>query len=285
MIKKFASLITLIIIVTIVITLWGGAENQLAEQGNDSKDRISNHEENAYLHLYEQMDWYKEGSDLRLIQSYVGTTTRPADYTAWVYDNDLAIIALIDKGTPEDMSRSKILCDALIWAQNHDHDFKDGRMRDGYWANDLSDPSGKYSSIKSSGSGTGNMAWTIIALLRYYEVTENKTYLSASICMSNWIYENTYDIRGSGGYTGGYADNDFDEKLEKIEWKSTEHNIDTYVAFMKLYEITKNSTWRERALHAETFVVAMWDEGEGHFWTGTTNDGITINKGVRSLDV
>ncbi|MGP8322121.1 MAG: hypothetical protein ACT6FE_07370 [Methanosarcinaceae archaeon] len=285
MIKKFASLITLIIIVTIVITLWGGAENQLAEQGNDSKDRISNHEENAYLHLYEQMDWYKEGSDLRLIQSYVGTTTRPADYTAWVYDNDLAIIALIDKGTPEDMSRSKILCDALIWAQNHDHDFKDGRMRDGYWANDLSDPSGKYSSIKSSGSGTGNMAWTIIALLRYYEVTENKTYLSASICMSNWIYENTYDIRGSGGYTGGYADNDFDEKLEKIEWKSTEHNIDTYVAFMKLYEITKNSTWRERALHAETFVVAMWDEGEGHFWTGTTNDGITINKGIRPLDV
>ena len=173
MIKRLASLITLIITVTIVMALGGGEENQLAEQGNDSRDVISNHEENAYLHFYEQMDWYKEGSDLRLIQSYVGTTTRPADYTAWVYDNDLAIIALIDKGTPEDMSRAKILCDALIWAQNHDHDFKDGRIRDGYWASNLSDSSGKYSSIKSPGSGTGNMAWTIIALLRYYEVTEN----------------------------------------------------------------------------------------------------------------
>lgn len=285
-IKILASLIALSITVAIVIILWGGAENQLSEQGNDSRYVISNNEKNAYLHLYKQMDWYKEGSDLRLIQSYVGTTTQPTDYTAWVYDNNLAIIALIDKGTPEDMSRAKILCNTLIWAQNHDPNFKDGRIRDGYRASDLSDSSGKYSSIKSLGSGTGNMAWTIIALLRYYENTENKTYLNASICMSNWIHENTYDIRGAGGYTGGYEDKDFvDLNLEKIEWKSTEHNIDTYVAFMKLYEITKNSIWQERALHAETFVVAMWDEGEGHFWTGTTNDGITINKGVKPLDV
>jgi nitrogen fixation-related uncharacterized protein len=113
MVKRLASIMIFITTVIIVIILWGGAENQLAEQGNDSRDVISNHEENAYLHLYEQMDWYKEGSDLRLIQSYVGTTTQLTDYTAWVYDNNLTIIALIDKGTPEDMSRAKIFISSI----------------------------------------------------------------------------------------------------------------------------------------------------------------------------
>ncbi len=158
-------------------------------------------EENAYLHLYEQMDRYKNGSSLRLIQSYVETPTHPNDYTAWVYDNDLALLALIKRGAPEDMSRAKILADALVWVQNHDQDFSDGRIRDGYWANSLS--SGNNSSIKSPGSGTGNMAWTIIALVRYYEVTGNTTYLNAAERLGNWIND-SYDIRSAGGYTGGY---------------------------------------------------------------------------------
>lgn len=249
-------------------------------------------EEKAYLHLYEQMDRYKKGGALRLIQSYVGTPTYPDNpddiYMAWVYDNDLAILALIDRGTPEDISRAKILCDALIWCQKNDQDFNDGRIRDGYWANDLKDPSGKSSSIKSPGSGTGNMAWTIISLLRccevtYYEVTRDTTYLNAAEHLGNWINDTCYDTRGEGGYTGGYAG--WGPNQTEFQWKSTEHNIDVYVAFMKLYEATDNSTWRERAIHAKMFAEAMRDEGEGHFWTGTMNDGITINKGVRPLDV
>ena len=238
-------------------------------------------EEKAYSHLYEQMDRYESGGTLRLIQSYAGTSDNPDDYMAWVYDNDLAILALIDRGTPEDMSRAKILCDALIWCQNHDQNFNDGRIRDGYWANDLRDLSGENSSINSPGSGTGNMAWTIIALLRYYEATGEVTYLNASKHMGNWICNNCYDTRGAGGCTGGYTE----WEPAKLEWKSTEHNIDVYVAFMKLYEATGNFTWQERALHAKTFVEAMWNKSEGHFWTGTTDDGITINKDVRPLDV
>ena len=50
----------LVITVIIIMVLGGGAENKLVEQGNDSRDVISNHEENAYLHFYEKMDWYKE---------------------------------------------------------------------------------------------------------------------------------------------------------------------------------------------------------------------------------
>ena len=68
----------------------------------------SHGEEAAYSHLYEQMDRYEDGSALRLIRSYAGTSTNPDDCMVWVYDNDLAILALIDRGTPEDMSRAKI---------------------------------------------------------------------------------------------------------------------------------------------------------------------------------
>lgn len=241
----------------------------------------SHGEEAAYSHLYEQMDRYEDGSTLRLIRSYAGTPTNPDDCMAWVYDNDLAILALIDRGTPEDMSRAKILCDSLIWCQNHDRSFNDGRIRDGYRANYLKDLTDENSSIKSPGSGAGNMAWTIIALLRYYEAAGDTTYLNASECVGNWIYDNCQDTRGAGGYTGGYTE----WEAEKLEWKSTEHNIDVYVAFTKLYEATGNSAWRERALHAKTFVNSMWDENEGHFQTGTMDDGITINKDVRPLDV
>ena len=185
-------------------------------------------EENASLHIYEQMDKYKTGAELRLVESYVDD-----DFTAWVYDNDLAILALVDIGTTEDISRAKILCDTLVWCQNHDQYFSDGRIRDGYWATDIK--SGNNSSIKSPGSGTGNMAWTIIALLRCYDVSKNETYLDASKRLGNWIYNNCNDSRGAGGYTGGYVDENFDWVLEKATWKSTEHNIDVYVAFMKLY--------------------------------------------------
>jgi hypothetical protein len=63
----------------------------------------------------------------------------------------------------------------------------------------------------------------------------------------------------------------------KNQWKATEHNLDVYVAFMKLHEATGNPVWFGRARHARNFVQAMWNKTGGYFWTGTTNDGITIN--------
>ena len=57
------------------------------------------------------------------------------------------------------------------------------------------------------------------------------------------------------------------------------------MAFIRLYELTKKPKWEERALHAKRFVLAMWDEKEGKFWTGTEEDGVTINKAVVPLDV
>ena len=57
-----------------------------------------------------------------------------------------------------------------------------------------------------------------------------------------------------------------------------------YVAFSKLFEATGNSFWQNKAEHAREFVAAMWDSTNGYFCTGTTDDGITINKDVIPLD-
>lgn len=132
-------------------------------------------------------------------------------------------------------------------------------------------------------SYTSNMAWVIIALAKYYKFKEEEDYKSAAVFLGDWIYSNTYDTRGAGGYTGGYRG--WEPNPTKIQWKSTEHNIDVYVAFMRLYKLTGDSKWRNRAEHAKKFVEAMWNSDEGHFWTGTTNDGVTINKSNIPLDI
>ena len=91
----------------------------------------------------------------------------------------------------------------------------------------------------------------------------------------------TYDTRGAGGYNGGYEGWEVtDENPEgpaKVQWKSTEHNIDVYVAFKRLSgkDTTNGSKWEVRADHAKTFVEAMWKKG--HFLPGTLDDGSTDN--------
>jgi len=136
---------------------------------------------------------------------------------------------------------------------------------------------------------TGNMAWAIIALLSYYEKGGGIQYRDAAITLGDWIelHCRAAGTSATGGYTGGY------EGWEKpdppgpvpITWKSTEHNIDVYVAFIRLYEATGDQIWKDRALNAKNFVKAMWDEAQGHFWTGTEGDGESINKSNVPADV
>jgi len=116
------------------------------------------------------------------------------------------------------------------------------------------------------------MAWTGLALARLYRQTKTHSYLSAALRVGNWVQVNTDDTRGAGGYTGG-----FDSNLTKLNWKSTEHNIDVYAFFTMLASLTGNSAWTTRAQHALGFIEAMWDSKYGFFWTGADTDGITIN--------
>ncbi len=226
-----------------------------------------------------------------------------------IYDNALALIAFLKRGTSDDLWRAKILANAFVYALQHDRSYTDTgerRLRNAYMSGDLKDNSSGFARLpgwwnpeKGKKGGwdedkynvstyTGNMAWAMIALLSYYEQQGGSAYLDAAKELGEWIYSKTYDTRCTGGYNGGYegwekTDTNPDGPTQ-VQWKSTEHNIDVYVAFMRIYDITKDSKWKDRALHAKSFVEAMWDEerakwDKGHFWTGTYDDGCKKNEG------
>jgi len=231
--------------------------------------------------------------DLRFLESFETLASiEPDRYirnASFIYDNALVLLTFLSRGTEDDLRRARILADALVYAQNNDRFYTDGRLRNAYMSGDLQDhqtgkaripgwwdpEQGKWSEDRFQvSSSTGNMAWSIIALLKYYQVMGGSKYLEASIRLGEWIYNNTYDP--VGGYTGGF--DGWEPIPAKITWKSTEHNIDVYVAFAKLFELTGDAKWKTRALWAKRFVEAMWDDKEGHFWTGTEGDGVTTNK-------
>jgi hypothetical protein len=184
-----------------------------------------------------------------------------------------------------------LLADSLEWAQRHD-EITDGRIRNVYYADDLQTGTtyGNTGNIArhnydeyGNGIGSGNMAWAMIALLNYYQRYGGSRYLSAARDMGKWIVNNTYSITGAGGYTGGIQG--WEPTPEILTYKSTEHNLDVYVAFMKLYEVTDDPVWRQHAMHAKSFVAAMWNNTDGFFYTGMRDDGVTINTDVFPLDV
>ena len=232
---------------------------------------------------------------------------------AYTYDNALVLIAYLSRGTPNDIERAGLLADAMITAVYNDRDFSDGRIRNTYQGGDLTvfpgwgpKNEGEKQQIRTPGwwnssankwfedefavsTHTGNVAWTIIALISYYEVVGESKYLTAALKLGEWIETNTKSESCDFGYTGGYvgweANINNITGQKKITWKATEHNIDIFVAFNRIYQVTKDTVWKDRALHAKYFVKAMWDDLEGHFWTGTLDNGETINKENIPADV
>jgi hypothetical protein len=244
--------------------------------------------------------------DLRFLASYQTLCTAEEFDTvlknvAFTYDNALALIAFTALG---DKTRAQLLADALVYAQDHDRYYTDGRLRNAYQAGDLISPPGWEPNYREDtarmpgwwdseeqkwnedeefvGSSTGNLAWAMLALLNFHEKWGGQLYLTSVITLGNWIEGHTRDTRGAGGYTGGYIGSEPDPT--SLLWKSTEHNLDLYVAFERLYRVTGEETWQERAEHARNFVEAMWNDDEGFYWTGTGIDGMTVNTQTIPLD-
>jgi hypothetical protein len=238
-------------------------------------------------------------NDLRLLASYE-TTQSTSDFdrvlggVAFTYDNAVSALAFIAVG---DRQRAKQLVDAIAYVQNHDRFYKDGRIRNAYRGGRFIAPDG---SILMPGwydrktnrwiedefqisTHAGNVAWAMLALLGYYQTYGGQPYLDAALRMGEWVEQYCRDSRGVGGYVGGFTGWEPNAKL--LSYKSTEHNLDLYVAFSRLHAITQNRVWQERANSAKAFVVSMWDEVEGKFWTGTQLDGVAINRENVPLDV
>ncbi|MEO0096695.1 MAG: T9SS type A sorting domain-containing protein [candidate division WOR-3 bacterium] len=230
---------------------------------------------------------------LRLIHTYLPLFYRHdqkwALNQAYTYPNVLAMLAFMKRRNPDDIRRARIIGDAFVFAQNYDRFYQDGRLRNAYRTGDIKDhhtgkallPGWWDDSLSlwcedkyQVGTYTGEMAWLILSWLIYDSITQERRYLSNAIRLGNWIADSCYDSTGIPGYTGGFEGFEQPpESLKKLRWKSTEHNLDLYVAFTWLFRLTQNPIWQIRGERALNFVKAMWDSISGYFWCGTKEDG------------
>lgn len=204
----------------------------------------------------------------RLAQSYQDASGLTD--IAFVYDNALAIIALLRAG---EGAAARALGDGLLYAQDHDEKYTDGRLRQAYHADTFVNADGTAHfgwEFGLTGTAVGDMSWAGIALAQLARSTGVARYRNGAIKIADWIQANTHSTSGLGGYTFGATAN-----LE--DHKSTEHNIDVAAFFRLVQTLTGKKVWRDRADHAWAFVEQVWNEQDGFFWTGS-DDGATINK-------
>ena len=244
------------------------SETESLFQGDAERFRVSI--QNAYLFLDTMMDAYAQGPTTRLSQSY--SDEIGLESTAFVYDNAVAIMARLLRGLGQDLARAEVLGNGLLYAQQIDP-AADGRVRQAYFV-DHADSNGVFIVPSGfpfffQGSATGDLAWTGMALAQLANRTRMEAYLDGAVGLGNWIFNNTFDTRGAGGYN-------FTAGANQV--KSTEHNIDVYALFTMLARLTGDAaTWTGRADHARIFVDAMFNASGGFFFTGTGPDGVSVN--------
>ena len=247
---------------------------------------------NAYKFLDFMMDAYQQGSTARLIQSY-GDGPGFCSCTAFTYDNDIALMAYLARGTRDDLARAQVIGKAIVFAQQHDP-YHDGRVREAYWPTSIAAPNGIDPSIGGlyylPDSRTGEQAWTGMALAQLYVRTHNPDDFNGAAALGAWIVNNSLDMRGAGGYNSG---KDTNNSAAPYMYKSTENNIDAYALFVMLDQLhaptgTLAQPWSYYARHALGFLEAMWNPTSsttGFFWTGTDNSGVTPNTSIIPEDV
>lgn len=224
---------------------------------------------------------------------------------AFTYDNAMALIAFLAEGGQDSRRRARILADSLVYAAYHDRGSSGVRLRNAYMCGDLQtfpgwglkngDPVARlpnfwdcrdqevYEDRMAVSSYAGNVAWAMIALLAAHRHLGDVEYLRCAADLGQWVVEVCRDERGAAGFCGGIEG--WETGLQRVGWKATEHNLDLMVAFYRLAAATGDRSWLRYAREAESFVESMWDGREGKFWTGTLEDGITINTNVVPLDV
>ena len=136
-------------------------------------NQFRNSLDNSYAFLDTMMDAYATGSTVRLMQSYSDQIGLQS--TAFVYDNALAIMAYLLRRRGDDVARARTLGDGLLYAQTHDPNFSDGRVRQGYFVNSP-DGNGAYVQLALfpfyfTGMAVGDMAWSGMALAQLYRAT------------------------------------------------------------------------------------------------------------------
>jgi hypothetical protein len=233
----------------------------------------------AYQFLNQMMDRHTSGpTTSRLVQSYLGGLLGlDGDTSSAIYDDALVIDAYLAEGTRNGIARAEVVGHGLLYLQAHDPSH-DGRIMNQYQPTALEHPGDIH--VTDPASSTGDMAWAGDALTQLYSATGMKAYLDGAVAIGDWIQAHCRDDRGPGGYTAGYTGSG-----SKIEWKSTEHNIDVYAFFRLLARETGNPVWSSRSAWARRFILAMWDTAAGRFNLGTANNGASQEYSPQVEDV
>jgi len=165
----------------------------------------------AYQHLTERMDAYVAGEQPRLIESYMAPYPADMEGVALVSDNARAVMALLARGTADDVRRARLICDALVWHQMHDP-ADDGRIRPAYWADqDLTAASQSQFPALGYALDTGDMAWTGLALISAFEHTGETAYQQAAETIADVLLERLSDSSGQAGLYRGILAEQVDE--------------------------------------------------------------------------
>jgi hypothetical protein len=234
------------------------------------------------------------GTDPIFLQSYdasTGADSLPMLVGAYTYDNALAVIALWACGHRNAALR---IADALLAASAGDRSGAVGRIRNAYRPGPVTEmpvpPMGWWSDEESRwvedpyqvGTASGNVAWAALALLTVAGHAQDDRYRAAAARLARWVAATMLDPHRPAGFIGGLYG--YDETAERLTWKSTEHNTDLAAVFDWLSRLEPDQGWQASAETARAFLAAQWDEASGHFWVGTTPDGITPNRLNAGLD-
>ena len=232
------------------------------------------------------------GSEAAFVRSYEHADDEsrlPAGlvWTAFVYDNALAAIALVACG---DVNSATIIGNALSLAARNDRTFRDGRVRNAYrpgpvgkgppalpgwwdanqkiWAEDAA----------QDGSSTGNVAWAALALLTLHQATKQESFLTDAGRLIDWVIAN---VSTGSGFRGGF--HGYDPQQVRLTWISTEHNVDVYAAAAWLFRLTSERKYADAASEARQFLGRAC-EGDP-FLLGTKPDGSLADPSMLALDV
>lgn len=199
---------------------------------------------------------------------------------SFLYDSALSIIELVAR---DDVATARNVADAILACPAGDGSYANERNA-GHVLLGNGTPRSPFTPRRT----LGDNAWFGIALLNLHAVTGDKNYLTKAKAISDWAETNlktTTPATALKGYRGGY-----DDSNALFAWRSTEHNIDHAQFNRRLAQAltatgdVTASVYTARSEHAAGFVFAMFNNVDGHFWTGTGSDD-TINTSSIPLDV
>jgi hypothetical protein len=249
----------------------------------------------GYEFLDRMFDAYQDGAAIRLPQSY--TDQVGLFSTGFTYDAALAVLAfLAGGGQPGMIGQAHRIGTGLIYAQQHDPLFTDGRLRQAYTVGPytrggVTHPDGFVRGDGTvnaggpfgfTGSYTGDQAWAGIALAALYEFTGDGAARQAALRLGAWIWRTCHSQGPLGGFTGGLGK----DGHTPIPTMSTAHNAVLVALFGRLARLVGTidaQHWLRARGDAAGFVAKMWNPALGHFHRGSP-DGEQLLHGAPSLD-